>query len=90
MSAFVWARDRKAASNWDGARFTPFLSMDRKYLPNRVVSEVLALSKSFTFLSVKKQVNIEPTLLNVVDTPASAAAVLSPCSRSAAFFSSVL
>src|SRR3990172_3569366 len=59
-SALVCARDRNAASNCEGAMFTPFLSMPRKYFPNRAVSESLALSKSFTFLSVKKQVNIEP------------------------------
>ena len=55
-------------------------------MPNRAVSEVLALAKSFTFLSVKNPVNMEPTRLNVTGTPASAAAARSPCSRSAESF----
>jgi len=54
MSDFECARDRNAASNCDGARFTPFASMLRKNFPNRAVSDVLALAKSVTFLSVKK------------------------------------
>ncbi len=41
-----WAVETNAASNWDGARYTPSASIARKKFPNRAVSDVFALSQS--------------------------------------------
>src|SRR3972149_2575950 len=65
ISETVWARETKNASNCDGGRKTPSLSIPLKNLAYRAVSEVFAEAKSLTGPSVKKAVSIEPTRLIV-------------------------
>jgi len=49
-----------AASNWDGARYTPRFSIPLKKRAKSFVSLVTAVVKSNTSDFVKKVVNIEP------------------------------
>src|ERR1039457_3308358 len=72
ISSSVCAALTNAASNCDGARYTPRSSMRRKNRPNRAVSHFLADSQSVTGPSVKKNVNIDPTRFTAM--PAGAAA----------------
>ena len=61
----MWVVERKFASNWLGGRYIPASSICLKYDPYLFVSEFAAESKSFTGLSLKKSVNIEPIWLMV-------------------------
>ena len=57
----VCAVEKNAASNWEGARYTPPPSMAVKKRPKRAVSLALALGQSRTGVSLKKVQNIVPT-----------------------------
>src|ERR1017187_8097933 len=65
ISSSVCAALTNAASNCEGARYTPRSSIFRKNRPNRAVSHFFADSQSVTGPSVKKNVNIEPTRFTV-------------------------
>ena len=74
----VWAALRNAASNCDGGRYTPRSSMARKKRAKALVSHLAADVQSVTGPCVKNQVNIDPTRLQQIGTPASLAAAVTP------------
>ena len=60
-SSSVWAKERKRASNCEGAMYMDRLSMPEKNRVKSAVSLLLAVGKFPTGPSVKKKVNIAPT-----------------------------
>src|SRR5262245_39051350 len=88
MISSVCAVETKAASNCDGARYTPSSSMAWKNRAKASRSLRLAVAQSRTVSEVKKLVNIEPTRLLTVETPASRAASVIPATNLAAALSS--
>src|SRR5262245_37868845 len=88
MISSVCAIETKAASNCDGARYTPSSSMAWKKRAKASRLLRLAVAQSRTGSEVKKVVNMEPTRLLMVETPASRAASVIPATNFADAFSS--
>src|SRR5262247_4445018 len=81
MISSVCEVETKAASNCDGARYTPSSSMAWKNRAKASRLLRLAEAQSRTGSEVKKVVNIEPTRLLTVETPASRAASVIPATN---------
>ena len=90
IAGLSWAEETNQASYPDGGRWIPFFSIKLKNFANLSWFAAEASSRFLTGLSVKKTVNMEPTLWTVIGIPAPAAPSFRPVSSVTDIFSRFL